>query len=249
MPIPLHAIDPLDRAKRWCPLPRFGAFILLFAGLVGQGRDSKPKQPGTPPPAPPQASPKHLPPLQFDTNAPLHNLNQVISWYRHATTGISSVGLPSDTIYQDNTKSLGSQIVKLAFQSANAEAALIKTQQKVTDASQPVSTQEQKLAQAQARVSGQIDQIQSQIAGLTAKLSRARASQRASLTSQREALQSELDLQKALLGAIQKMAVFVENNGEVGTGLQGAITQLERSIPEVMGPQVTPEKALTSPTA
>src|SRR5207248_1432757 len=130
-----------------------------------------------------------------------------------------------------------------------AEAALVKTQQKVTDTSQPGSTQEQRLAQAQARVSGQIDQIQSQIAAVTSKLSRARASQRTSLTSQREALQSELDLQKALLDAIQKMAAFVENNGEVGTGLQGAITQLERSIPEVMGPQITPEKAVTSPTA
>jgi small-conductance mechanosensitive channel len=173
----------------------------------------------------------------------------VISWYRRATTGVSSVGLPSDTIYQDNTKTLGAQIVKLAFQSAKAEAALVKTQQKVTDTSPPGSTQEQRLAQAQARVSGQIDQVQSQIAAVTSKLSRARTSQRTSLTSQREALQSELDLQKALLDAIQKMASFVENNGEVGTGLQGAITQLERSIPEVMGPQITPEKAVTSPTA
>ena len=77
------------------------------------------------------------------------------------------MGLPSDTIYQDNTKTLGAQIVKLAFQSAKAEAALVKAQQKVTDASQPGNTQEQRIAQAQARVSGQIDQIQSQIAAVT----------------------------------------------------------------------------------
>ena len=249
MPTPLQPLKPLGRAKSWSTLPCCCAFILGLAGLVGHAQDSKPKQPGTPAAATPPASPKHLPPLQFDTNAPLHNLNQVISWYRRATTGVSSVGLPSDTIYQDNTKTLGAQIVKLAFQSAKAEAALVKTQQKLTDTSQPGSTQEQRLAQAQARVSGQIDQIQSQIAAVTSKLSRARASQRTSLTSQREALQSELDLQKALLDAIQKMAAFVENNGEVGTGLQGAITQLERSIPEVMGPQITPEKAVTSPTA
>src|SRR5207302_525435 len=249
MPTPLQPLKPLGRAKSWSTLPCCCAFILGVAGLVGHAQDSKPKQPGTAAAATPPASPKHLPPLQFDSNAPLHNLNQVISWYRRATTGVSSVGLPSDTIYQDNTKTLGAQIVKLAFQSAKAEAALVKTQQKVTDISQPGSTQEQRLAQAQARVSGQIDQIQSQIAAVTSKLSRTRASQRTSLTSQREALQSELDLQKALLDAIQKMAAFVENNGEVGTGLQGAITQLERSIPEVMGPQITPEKAVTSPTA
>ena len=60
----------------------------------------------------------------------LAHLNQLISWYRHSTTGIQSVGLPSDAIYQDNTKTLGSQAIALAFQSAKAEAALIAAQQK-----------------------------------------------------------------------------------------------------------------------
>lgn len=249
MRTPVQAMRRLIRTKLTRTLTCSVISIFLFAGFAGQGPDSKPKQAGNPPAANTQAGPKHIQPLQFDTNALLHHLNQVISWYRHATTGVSSVGLPSDTIYQDNTKTLGAQIVKLAFQSAKAEAALIRNQQKTTDATQPGSTQEQTLAQAQVRVSGQIDQIQSQIAQVTAKLSGARASQRKSLLAQREALQSELDLQKALLEAIQKMVAFIENNGEAGTGVQGAITQLERSIPEVMGPQITPEKPVTSPTA
>lgn len=249
MRTPVQAMRRLIRTKLTRTLTCSVISIFLFAGFAGQGPDSKPKQAGSPPAANTQAGPKHIQPLQFDTNALLHHLNQVISWYRHATTGVSSVGLPSDTIYQDNTKTLGAQIVKLAFQSAKAEAALIRNQQKTTDATQPGSTQEQTLAQAQVRVSGQIDQIQSQIAQVTAKLSGARASQRKSLLAQREALQSELDLQKALLEAIQKMVAFIENNGEAGTGVQGAITQLERSIPEVMGPQITPEKPVTSPTA
>lgn len=224
--------------------------ILVVSGLALQGQTTKQKQPPTPT-AVTQSAPKHLPPLQFDTNAPLHHLNQAISWYRHATTGVSSVGLPSDTIYQDNAKKLGEQVVKLAFQSAKAEAALIKTQQKVTDTSQAGSatTQEQALTQMQAKVSGQIDQVQSQIEAVNAKIPRARPAQIRSLESQREALQSQLDLQKALLDAVQKMLNFVQNNGEIGTGLQGAITQLERSIPEVMGPSITPEKPTPSPTA
>ena len=106
MPVPPQATNPLDGTKPWSTLPRLCAFILLFAGLAGQSQDVRPKQPGAAPIAPAQAGPKHLPPLQFDTNAPLHHLNQVISWYRRATTGVSSVGLPSDTIYQDNTKIL-----------------------------------------------------------------------------------------------------------------------------------------------
>jgi small-conductance mechanosensitive channel len=139
----------------------------------------------------------------------------------------------------------------LAFQSAKAEAALIKTQQKNLEPTQTgaATTQEQTLAQMQAKVSAQIDQIQSQLASVTAKMPKAGPRQRKSLESERDALKSQLDLQKVLLDAVQKMAAFIENNGEVSTGLEGAISQLQRSIPEVMGPSITPEKPVTSPTA
>lgn len=179
-----------------------------------------------------------LPPVRFDSDAALHHLNQVINWYRHATTGVSSVGLPTDTIYEDNTKSLAAQVVRLAFQSARAEADLIKAQQKAEAKNQPghVTTQEQNLIQMQAKVSAQIDQLQSQIQKLTAELSRSGPRLRKQLTSQREALQGQLDLQKALLDAVQKMTSFVEANGEVATGLEGGISQLSHSIPEVLGP-------------
>src|SRR5215467_11503865 len=71
-------------------------------------------------PAAPQnsLSESSLPPLQLDGNAALHHLNQVINWYRHCTSGVQDVGLPSDAIYQDNAKNLASQVVQLAFQSA-----------------------------------------------------------------------------------------------------------------------------------
>jgi len=228
---------------------RFPAWIvILLAASAPQAQDSKPKSSSTPLVNSVPVAPKHLAPLQFDTNAPLHHLNQVISWYRRATTGVSSVGLPSDTIYQDNSKSLGAQVVKLAFQSAKAEAAFVKSQQKVADSSQPGSatTQEQSLAQMQVKISNQIQELESQIAATSSKLSRARPSQRENLKSQQEALQSQLDLQKALLEAVQKMAAFVENNGEITTGLEGAISQVARSIPEVMGPSITPEKPTTA---
>ena len=37
---------------------------------------------------------------------------------------------------------------------------------------------------------------------------------------------AQLDLQKALLDAVQKMAAFVETNGEIAGGLEGGINQL-----------------------
>ncbi|HET9406059.1 MAG TPA: mechanosensitive ion channel family protein [Candidatus Sulfotelmatobacter sp.] len=195
-----------------------------------------------------QDAQNRLPSIQFDNDAVLHHLNQVISWYRHATTGVSSVGLPSDTIYQDNAKNLGAQIVRLAFESAKAEAELSKAQQETAGPNQAqATTQEQTLTQMQAKISGQIDQIQSQIQKLTAEIPKARAADRKRLNSQKAALESELDLQKALLEAVQKMAAFVETNGEVATGLEGGISQLARSIPEVLGPAAgAPAKPLTA---
>jgi small-conductance mechanosensitive channel len=213
-----------------------------------------PKQPGEPAAGQQsgQTAPSPLPPLQLDGSAILHHLNQVISWYRHVTTGVQSAGLPSDAIYEDNTRNLAEEIVRLGFQSARAESALITAQQKANNASQntPETTQQQNLQQLEAKTSSQIDQLQSQIASLGTQIARAPASRRANLLSQRDALQGQLDLQKALLEAIQKMAAFVETNGEVAGGVEGSINQLAKSIPEVLGRGTTSQKSTASqPTA
>lgn len=220
------------------PARAAGALLVAITTLIAPAQNAKPKapvQPSNQQNAPPLSK---LPSLQVNGDAALHHLNQVISWYRRATTGIQAVGLPSDTIYEDNTKNLGEQVVRLAFQSAKAEAALIKAQQGSVQISQE-SSQAQVLEQLQAKTSSQIDQLQSQIDQLNGKIPHARPAQRTGLTSQRDALQSELDLQKALLDSIRKMTSFVETNGEVASGLEGGINQLARSIPEVLstGPE------------
>jgi len=224
---------------------------MLLGALLLRAQDTKPQPSSKPPAAPPLSSTSLLPPVPFDSDATLHHLNQVISWYRHATTGMQSVGLPSDTIYQDNTRNLGGQVARLAFQSAKAEAGLIQAQQKAGENNQPAqeTTQMQALAQMQAKISAQIDQLQSQIEKLTGDIPKARPSQRAGLSAQREALASELELQKALLDAVNKMASFVETNGEVTSGLEGEINQLARSIPEVLAPTPGQEKPVTAPAA
>jgi small-conductance mechanosensitive channel len=216
-----------------------GIVALSLIGVLASGaQDSKqPQPPKAPPQQNSQISPNSLPTIRLDDAAALHHLNQVISWYRHSTTGIQSVGLPSDAIYVDNTQSLGAEVVRLAFQSAKAETALIKAQEKASGAT-PASgetTQQQNLAQMQEGTSVRISQLQSQIETLDAQIAKALAARRPNLVSQRDTLQSQLDLQKSLLDAIQKMASFVETNGEIAGGLEGSVNQLGRSIPEVLG--------------
>jgi small-conductance mechanosensitive channel len=175
--------------------------------------------------------------LQIDSNTVLHHLNQVINWYRRTAIEIRDVGLPSDAIYEDNAKTLGAQAVQLAFQSAKAESAVIAEQG--NGAASQVSPQQQNLEQLRAKTSSQIEQFQSQIDAIDRKMQKTPASQRRTLISQRDALNGELDLQKSILDAIQKMAVFVENNGEGARGLEADIKRLAQSVPEVLGQQAT----------
>src|SRR5271166_6317382 len=110
-------------------------WTLVVGGILSWAQGSKPP---SQPAATQQDSlaPSTLPPVQLDSNAALHHMNQVVNWYRHTTTGIPDVGLPSDAIYQENARSLGAQVVQLAFESAKAESALIASQQKSNPANQ-----------------------------------------------------------------------------------------------------------------
>ena len=225
--------------------------LLLLVGMIPWAQNSNSAQPPNSAAASSSpTTPGTLPPIQIDGSGVLNHLNQVINWYRHSTTGIQPVGLPSDAIYQDNARSVGSQAVRLAFDSAKAEALLIAAQQKIGGGNQPSAQtiQQQNLARLQAKTSAQIDQLQSQIEGLDAQIAKAPVRRKAAWVSQRDALQGQLELQKALLDVVQKMAAFVETNGEISGGLEGGINQLARSIPDVLGPAPTPQKTTTTPT-
>ena len=215
---------------------RIACFLSTPIALVIAPYAQNAKPPAEPTPAQSDSqSSSNLPPIQLDANAVLHHLNEVISWYRQSTTGIRDVGLPSDAIYQDNAKALAAQAVQLAFQSARAVSPLVSGQKNATEGQDTGgSTQRQKLEQLRAKTTSQIDQWQSQIENLNTKIRKAPPSKRTSLLAQRDGLQGQLDLQKSLLDSVQKMAAFVENNGEASGGLEGDINRLAQTIPEVL---------------
>jgi small-conductance mechanosensitive channel len=242
-----HSIANLSRAVK----RMVGIVALTFIGVLFlPAQNSTPPQPSKAGHPPVSQSAAALPAIQLDESAVLSHLNQLINWYRHSITGIQPVGLPSDAMYQDNAKNLSSQILRLAFQSAKAEAAVLTAQQKKSEMIQPSSgsTQQQNLLQMQAKTSSQIEQLQSQIESLNQQIDKTRAARRSELISQRAALQSQLELQKALLDAIQKMAAFVETNGEISGGIEGGINQLARSIPDVLGTSPGPQQTVAAAT-
>jgi small-conductance mechanosensitive channel len=227
------------------------AYCAVILSFQLAAADSGAQNSGQPIPqqAPAQSNPpsnSSLPSLQLDSNALLHHLNQVIAWYRHATTGIRDVGLPSDAIYQENAKTLGAQAVQLAFQSAKSESLLVGGA-KNSDTGQAASgsSQQQNLAQLRAKTTAQIGQLQSQIEAVNGKIRKTPASKRTPFEAQRDALQGELGLQKSLLDALQKMTTFVESNGEAVGGLEGDINRLAQTVPEVLGHSNTEKPAGT----
>src|SRR6266436_5796114 len=74
------------------------------------------------------------PATQLDRDGLLGHLNAVITWYRDVTGKVQPTGLPSDAIYQDNAQNLAAQVVRLAFQSARAEADLVPAAAKTAPA-------------------------------------------------------------------------------------------------------------------
>jgi small-conductance mechanosensitive channel len=176
---------------------------------------------------------QNFPALSRD--ALLGHLNGVITWYRDAENKVQAVGLPSDALYEDSARHLAAEVVRLAFQSARAEAAVITASERSPNAN-PASTPtpRQDFTQIAARIAGEIEDTRSQLDAVNKQLSSATRSKRAALLALREKLQGKLSLDKAVQDAVQKMAAFAEGTTDsVTEGLEGSINQLARSAPEV----------------
>jgi small-conductance mechanosensitive channel len=167
----------------------------------------------------------------------LKHLNAVITWYNNLRTNVPSTNQPSDAIYLNNAQNLAQEAVRLAFQSAEAEAGIIAAQSKgaAAGAGQSSSGGGQDFGQMQAKIAATIADVQSQIDKLNGEIAGAAGSKRRALTAQRDRLQGELQLDQAMQDSIQKLAAFESSSESASTGLLGNINQLKRSVPEVFG--------------
>ena len=147
-------------------------------------------------------------------------------------TRVQTVGLPSDAMYQSNAQSMAAEVAKLAFQSAQAEAALIPAASPPSGGN--ASSSQQNLAKLQSDVNARISALEAQISTLNQQISGARKAQLQDLMAQKERAQGELDLSKAMHQTFEQMSQFMTTNGDSGTGgLEGSINELRRSVPEL----------------
>ena len=168
-------------------------------------------------------------------SAVLSHLSAVITWYRDSTTKGPSVDIPSDAIFQDNIQTLAAETVRLAFQSARAEATRANDSSPAPDdASAEETSSAPNYAQMQTQISQRLTDSQNKIDALNKQIPTAPRRTRDNLTAERDALQGSLSLDKAMLDAVGKMATFVETTSENKSGFQGSINEMARSVPEVM---------------
>ncbi len=177
------------------------------------------------------------PPPAPDSHSILAHLNAAISWYRQIAGLDITAGQPSDVLYLENARSTAAQALQLAFQASEAQVKLLAQNNggkagANTTPGQAASDQQAAISKATSDTANRIAQTQSQIDDLNKQIASAPASKRQQLISQRDALQGELDLDKTILDALQKIdSVTTNENG--GTGLEGQINQLKQSVPEV----------------
>jgi len=171
---------------------------------------------------------------QFDSEAVIVHLNAVIKLYRSAAAEIQTGGLPSDEIYQENEAKIITEAVRLAFQSAKAEAAMLRSAEKNGAANANAG---QSSAQMEAKNNARIADTQSKIEDLDKQIGAAPRSKRDALISRKQALLGELALDKAIQEIIQKRTAFMESSTDTAAeGLEGRINQLARSVASVLAP-------------
>ena len=175
----------------------------------------------------------------------LAHLNAAINWYKNLTTQVPPGQQPSDSVFQSNAQSLGEQVLRLAFQSARAQAGLQSQTNPPTTQTQnaaPVASISsdkndsaagslQRYEQFENEVSQRIADDEAQINELKSKP--AKSGKGNNVAEQVQALQGKLELDKASLDAVQEMKRFAENSSSGGTGLERSINELARSVPEV----------------
>ena len=168
----------------------------------------------------------------LSSDAIVDHLNAVIDWYRQVLSRVPSAGLPSDAVYQLNAQTMSVEVVQLAFQSAQAEAALLSA---ASPAGSAGASAPSALAKLESDTNARITALEAQIADLNQQVASAPRAKRQQLLAQRDSAEGELDLRKAMRDTFQQMAQFISAYGEGGKGggLEGKINELRHSVPEL----------------
>jgi small-conductance mechanosensitive channel len=175
----------------------------------------------------------------------LSHLNAVLRFYRESLVQAQKVGEPSDALYDEQASTQATQVAQSAFQSARNIAALFakltpkgaaspqarEEDDEGRDDQPPQQTEAQRMITVRAQVQGRLNALLAQDAALDKQISTAKAKELPALRQLDEQVEGQLELQKAMLEALGKVASMAD--AQTNTGLAGDIDRLLRTAPEL----------------
>jgi hypothetical protein len=170
-------------------------------------------------------------------------LLQSVNWYRHVYTERQVGSDPADLVFLNDNQALESQIVKLSFEFAKADAALAKTATSQHDApatlAAPASADLAHFIEFKNRNDQLTQQTSEDIGKLNEKIASAREADRKKLKAALDDAESRLELLKAVSEAVNDLVQFVQaaRTAQANTAtLDLTIDDLAQSIPGLSSP-------------
>lgn len=181
----------------------------------------------------------------------LSHVTSVLRWYRQWDGTDVTLGRTGDELYVETGKDIAEQVVRLEFQSALAQAVLIKqaAHPNQTTAALSTAVDAGSIVRTLQSLGPQIQTLRSQLDAANRSLISAPAKKRAALLNQRDTLQGQLDLALALQDNLQKITSFMsaaEKSEGPASGLTAKIVALQRSVPAL---EVSPALAAKTKAA
>jgi len=172
-------------------------------------------------------------------------LLQSVNWYRHVYTERQVASDPGDLVFLNDNQAIESQIVKLSFEFAKADAALAKTASSAHDAAMtsaaPSSVDLAHFVELKDRNDQETQQTSADIRKLNETIASAGKADRKKLKAALDDAQSRLELLQAVSQAVNDLIQFVQTarTARANTAtLDLTIDDLAQSIPELSNPAI-----------
>jgi len=183
---------------------------------------------------------------QFPSDAQVIGyLLQSVNWYRHVYTERQVASDPGDLVFLNDNQAIESQIFKLSFEFAKADAALSKTATSPHNAPEtppaPASADLAHFIELKNRNDQVTQQTSADIGKLNEKIASARKADRKKLKAALDDAQSRLQLLQAVSQAVNDLIQFVQTAraGQNNTAtLDLTIDDVAQSIPELTSPAI-----------
>ncbi len=186
---------------------------------------------------------------EADRRSIISYLGEVIGWYRHREVEETLAREPAETLFLADDRQMASDILKLAFESARAEAALLKITANETQPTRDMAGQAgtpqlagggplsglSDLLSRRSRAQAEVDRAQAEVKDLETRLAGATKRTRDSIRRQLVNARGGLDLAQSRVDSLAAMIEFETGStasGKENTGLEAQIDELERSVPE-----------------